>query len=86
MIGLRMLSYHIYMTRVSTNLYTPPTKGYYIYKLRFKPKYTCQRRLDTGQQRSWICDTVDECLDKLRAYDAEGKTSAERSTPRNPEA
>jgi hypothetical protein len=79
MIGLRMLSYRIYMTRVSTNLYTPPTKGYYIYKIRFKPKFTCQRRFDTGQQRSWICDTVEECLDKLRAYDAE------RSTPRNPE-
>jgi hypothetical protein len=57
------------MPRGSTrvNLYHPMTKGYSIYKVKDKhEKYLCQRRFESGFQKSWTFHSVNECLEKLR--------------------
>jgi hypothetical protein len=49
-----------------SNLYTPRTKGYYIYKVKDRhDKFLCQRKFDSGFIKSWTYHTLEECIQQL---------------------
>lgn len=61
------------MPRQSTNLYDPPTKGYYIYKSKVRyNKYNAQRKWPSGFTKTWTFYTLEEAMECLRNCPDEG--------------
>ena len=55
------------MPRITnSNLYQPPTPGFYIYKSKTRfGKYNAQRRYEGGFVKTWTFYNVEDCYQKL---------------------